>query len=67
MKYWIKHRTNPQLGTYFVACGPLTQGAAKEMGKKCAYGSVYMESFPTARSYQIRLDQLMKAGERVRL
>jgi hypothetical protein len=56
--YWIKQRTNPQLGkTYYVACGQLT---AKEAQAKAntLYGSNVMIKYNTEAEYNAALGQL---------
>ena len=57
MNYWIKERNNPQLGTYFVACG---QMSAKDAWKheKPLYGVNTMHSFTSRRAYETRLLEL---------
>jgi hypothetical protein len=64
MKYWIKERRNPQLGTYWVGCGPL---AAKEAKKResSIYGFNVMHGYDTETAYLSRLSELRRNGERV--
>lgn len=64
LKYWLKQRCNPQLGTYYVKCGQLTQKAAKQM-EKSSYGDNYMLSFSSLEVYQAEIDKLTKNGEKV--
>jgi hypothetical protein len=64
LKFWIKERDNPQLGTYFVACGQMTKTAAKRH-ERPIYGANFMHSFDTESDYNDRLAELRKSGERV--
>jgi hypothetical protein len=68
MKYWwIKERQNPQLGTYYVACGkmPIKQARAAERGT--LYGYNIMHKFRSFDLYQAKLDELRRDGEKVSL
>jgi hypothetical protein len=62
--WWIKERDNPQLGTYYVACGQLSKAEAKLM-ESSLYGSNYMHQFPNEESYIARIAQLKERGEKV--
>lgn len=64
LSYWIKERCNPQLGTYYVACGQLTVAEAKRM-ERTIYGDNTMLRFATKELYDAKLDELRKAGKRV--
>jgi len=64
MKWWIKERYNPQIGTYFVACGQLSKTAAR-MKERSLYGDNNMHSFETEEAYTKRLEHLRATGERV--
>lgn len=57
--FWIKERNNPQLGTYYVACGQLSKTAARKM-EKALYGSNVMLEFKTEAEYTAKLDELRK-------
>jgi len=62
--WWLKERDNPQLGTYWVACGKLSKTAAKRM-EYSLYGCNIMHSFETETAYLERIEELKKQGERV--
>jgi hypothetical protein len=64
LKYWIKERINPQLGTYYVACGQMTKSNAKARGR-ALYGENIMHQFDTKEAYLARLDDLFDKGESV--
>jgi len=64
LRYWIKERHNPQLETYYIACGPLTEAAAKRRGR-AIFGDNVMHGFSTSDQYHARLRLLRKNGERV--
>ncbi len=64
MKFWIKERDNPQLGTYWVACGQLSTAAAKRK-ESSLYGFNIMHRFDTEKAYKARLSKLRKSGERL--
>ncbi len=64
MKFWIKERENPQLGTYFVLCGKLSKKDAKAR-EGSIYGFNTMHSFDTEDAYKSRIAELKKAGERI--
>lgn len=63
--YWIKERYNPQLGTYYVACGQMSKTAARRMETRSLYGDNVMLRFETEDAYKSKLDALSKAGEKV--
>lgn len=58
-QYWIKARYNPQLGTYYVACGQMSKTAAK-MHERPMYGDNVMHGYATESEYQARLTELRK-------
>lgn len=62
--WWIKERDNPQLGTYFVACGQMSKTAAKKH-ETPLYGFNIMHRFDTEEAYQAELAALKKRKERV--
>lgn len=62
--FYIKERYNPQLGTYYGACGPMSKSAAKRM-EKPLYGENFMHGFDTEEAYNARLSELRANGERV--
>lgn len=62
--FWIKKRHNPQLGTYFVACGRMSLAEAR--GQEYAlYGSNEMLRLDTEAEYLDKLEELRAAGEEV--
>ena len=63
-QWYIKERRNSQLGTYYVACGPLSKTAAKAK-TRCLYGENTMHSFASEKEYNAKLASLREAGERV--
>lgn len=54
LKYWIKLRHNPQLGTFAIPCGQMTVREAKEK-TKTLYGSNEMIPFDTEEEYKEKL------------
>ncbi len=62
--WWIKERDNPQLGTYWVACGQLSKTEAMKK-EKSLYGLNTMHRFETESDYQAKLAELKKRNERV--
>jgi hypothetical protein len=62
--FWIKERYNPQLGTYFVACGQLSKTAARKM-EKSTYGDNTMHEYKTEQEYKKALDDLRASGASV--
>lgn len=65
MKYYIKKRTNPQLGTYYIPYGKQSAAKAKAVEDRTLYGHNEMLPFATESEYNAKLDELRKAGERV--
>lgn len=63
-KYYIKERDNPQLGTYFVACGQMFKAQARRY-ENPLYGSNVMHGFDTKEAYEKRLAELREQGESV--
>lgn len=63
-KYYIKARHNPQLGTYYVACGQMSKTAAKKE-EKPLYGDNTMIGFDTESEYKAKLSELRENGEKV--
>ena len=63
-QWWIKERDNPQLGTYWVACGQLSKTAARRM-EGSLYGMNIMHGYDTEEAYNARLSELRKSRERV--
>jgi hypothetical protein len=59
--YWIRQRDNPQLGTYYVAEGQMSETAAKKHSRPL-YGTNTMHRFDTKEDYERRLNQLKLAG-----
>lgn len=57
--FWIKERNNPQLGTYYVACGQLSKTAARKM-ERSLYGSNVMLEFKSEAEYRAKLAELRK-------
>lgn len=64
MKFWIKERENPQLGTYYVPCGQLSAREAKRK-ENSLYGMNIMHGFDTEAEYNARLAKLRANGENV--
>ena len=62
--YWIKQRYNPQLGTYYIACGKLSKTMAMAF-EKSLYGENTMHQFDTETEYPARLAELRASGETV--
>ena len=62
--FWIKERYNPQLGTYYVACGQLSKAAAKRK-ERSLYGENVMHSFDSEDAYKARIRELRKKGAEV--
>lgn len=63
MKYYIKERDHPQLGTYFVACGKMSKKDAKREENQL-YGYNTMHAYDTEEAYNARLVELKASGER---
>jgi len=59
--FWIKERINPQLGTYYVACGKLSRKAAKQH-EDALYGDNIMHEYPDEQSYQAKINELRSKG-----
>lgn len=59
--WWIKERQNPQTGTYYVACGLLSNTAAKRM-EKPIYGSNHMHAYDSEAEYYRDLERFKNAG-----
>lgn len=66
LQYWIKMRVNPQLGTYFIACGQMTKKAAKD-AERTVYGFNVMHAFDTEEAYIGRIAELRAAGATVQI
>lgn len=63
-KFWIKQRENPQLGTYYVACGQLSNSEAKRRGRPL-YGFNLMHPYDTEEDYFAALKKLRDEGHEV--
>jgi len=63
--WWIKERDNPQLGTYWVACGQLSKTEATRMERGSIYGCNIMHRFDTELEYLSKLTELKNRKERV--
>lgn len=63
-RFWIKERYNPQLGTYYVACGAMSIRKAKNE-EHPLYGDNIMHEYPDEKSYNAKLAELKARGERV--
>ena len=61
--YYIGWRGNPQLpnGGYYKAFGQLSKREAKKK-EECVYGSMYLQSYPDAQSYDAALTEHMIKG-----
>ena len=69
LKYWIKERYNPQLGTYFYYCGQLSNTEAMSMETPktglfltALYGSNIMHSYDTKEEADAALTAFQKAN-----
>jgi hypothetical protein len=62
--WWIKERQNPQLGTYYVAMGPLSIQKAMR-SERSLYGHNYMHKFESEAAYLNRVEWLKHNGYRV--
>lgn len=65
MKFWIKERNNPQVGTYYVREGQLSKREAAKIVSGTLYGSNRMIPFDTEAEYQAHIEYLKENGERV--
>ncbi len=63
-KFWIKERYNPQLGTYYVPCGQLSNTAARRQ-EKSLYGYNTMHEYDTEEEYNNEIARLKSSGENV--
>ncbi len=63
-KWYIKQRDNPQLGTYYVACGQLSKAAARRQ-EGSLYGFNLMRPYETYQQYEKALADLKANGERI--
>lgn len=63
--YWIKERENPQLRTYYVACGKIAMKEAQAYERKSLYGSNIMHRFTTKETYEAEISRLKAKGKRV--
>lgn len=54
--YYIKERSNPQLGTYYVAKGQMTKKEAKAC-EKSSYGTNRMLKFDTEKEYNAAIEK----------
>lgn len=62
--WWIKARHNPQLGTYYVACGQMSKAAARRY-ERPLYGDNVMMRYETEREYKAALEHLNRSGKSV--
>ena len=62
--WWIKERDNPQLGTYYVAMGPMTVKEAEKY-ENSLYGFNIMHKFETKEAYEQEIYRLKQSGARV--
>lgn len=60
-KYYLKKRVNPQTGTYYVACGQLSEASARRK-EGSLYGKNYMLGFDTEAEYNARIVKLRELG-----
>ena len=61
--FWIKERENPQLGTYYVACGQITIKEAQGYERKSLYGFNIMHKYATKEAYGAELSRLKESGK----
>mgnify|MGYP001568133194 FL=1 len=64
--FWIKERENPQVGTYYVACGQITIKEAQGHERQSLYGFNIMHKYTTKEAYEAEISRLKAKGERVR-
>lgn len=63
-KFYIKERHNPQLGTYYTACGQMTAKEAKSYVPSL-YGHNFMHSYDSDEEYQEAIRKLKAEGHEV--
>lgn len=63
--FWIKERYNPQLGTYYVACGNTYTVKDAKKAESPFYGDNTIHKFDTETEYNAEIERLKKAGKRV--
>ena len=66
-KFWIKERYNPQLGTYYVPMGQMSERKAKKMGsnRSTLYGHNELHSFSNKEEYDSYIQKLRESGEKI--
>ena len=64
-QWYIKERHNQQLGTYYVACGQMTEREASRWVIHSLYGENVMHGFESEQEYKSRIAELRKAGKKV--
>jgi hypothetical protein len=66
LKYWIKQRLNPQIGTYYIGMGQMTKDKAKTQ-EQSLYGTNIMLSFDTEEDYEKKIKELKAAKENIQI
>ena len=62
LKFYIRQRYNPQVGTFFVPSGQLTYAEARHAETRCIYGANKMLSFITKKDYEAAIAVLRAEG-----
>ena len=62
--YWIKERSNPQLGVYYVPMGQLSNVEAMRY-QNAIYGSNLMLQYDSELEYKQAIEELKGRGEKV--
>jgi hypothetical protein len=62
--WWLKERHNPQLGVYWSCYGNISVAEAKRY-EQPLYGTNYMHRFSSEEEYNRKIEELIKAGEKV--
>ena len=66
LKYWIKQRLNPQIGTYYIGMGQMTIAKAKTQ-EQALYGTNIMLKFDTEEDYEKKIKELKAAKENIQI
>jgi hypothetical protein len=63
-KWWIKERYNPQLGTYWVPMGQMSETQARRH-EAPTYGDNTMHPFGTEAEYNAKIAELRLSNQRI--